>query len=71
MSPAQEEKLDKILIAVTEHKALIAQNKKDIDDHESSIRSLEAHKNKTVGIAAFVSLVFTTLGAALLALFKS
>lgn len=71
MTPAQEAKLDLVLQAVSAQNAKIENHEKVIDDHKSQIEDLQAHKNKTVGIAAFISLIFTTLGAALLALFKS
>lgn len=70
MSPEQEAKLDRVLELSIKNDTRLDEHAEDIAEHKASIKDLEAYKNKSVGISAFLSFVFAAIGAGILSLFK-
>lgn len=70
MNPEQELKLDRVLELSIKNDIRLDAHERDIQDNRDSIKDLEAYKNKSVGIAAFLSFLFAAIGAGILSLFK-
>lgn len=50
---------------------LLEQHRKEIDDHDKKLESLESYRNKAIGAGAIIGVLATSLGAGIMYIIKN